>query len=218
MESYTALLSAGLSEMQLALDDAQLGQLQRYIGEIELFNPIYKLVGAHGEDLVIDHIFDSLIALPVIRECIASTAEPAIADLGSGAGLPGIPLAIALVEARFALVERMQRRVNFLRSAIVAAGLLERVRIIDTDLTAVQETFDLITFRAFHPLVDILDDVAPLVADGGWVCAYKGQQSAVEAELSAVEQRLESRWKSTLVPVSVPFLARARTLCLMQKL
>ncbi len=218
MGSYIDLLKRGLGMMELPLTEQQLEQLARYVSEIELFNPTYKLVGAEGEALIVDHIFDSLVAVPTIKRLLGQVENPRIADLGSGAGLPGIPLAIALSDAHFSLVERMQRRVSFLRSAVVATALTDRVAIIDRDLIEVQETFDLRTFRALHPLVDILESVAPLLETGGWVCAYKGQRSVVEAELAAVASTVSSRWKSELIPVTVPYLERERLLCLLQKL
>lgn len=215
---YEALIEQGLSELGLRFDERQRSQMERYIAEIEHFNPTYKLVGATGEALVVRHIFDSLAAVKTIEALTRSHESVHIADLGSGAGLPGIPLSIALPSATMTLVERMQRRVAFLRSAIVASSLVDRVRIIDRDLAEVQDRFDLVTFRAFRPLVEILDLVAPLLDAEGWVCAYKGQRAQVEAEIEAVEKRCKSRWESELVPIEVPMLEGERTLCLLRKI
>lgn len=215
---HEALIEQGLAQMGLRFDAGQRSQLERYIAEIERFNPTYKLVGATGEALVVRHIFDSLAAVKTIEALTESLESVRIADLGSGAGLPGIPLSIALPNASVTLVERMQRRVAFLRSAIVASSLFDRVRIFDRDLAEVKERFDLVTFRAFRPLVEILDLVAPLLDERGWVCAYKGQREQVEAELEAVEKRCKSRWKSALVAIEVPMLEGERTLCLLRKI
>jgi len=215
---YEPLIEHGLAELALPLDEGQRAQLSRYIAELERFNPVYKLVAATGEELVIRHIFDSLAAVKTIEALTDSRAPVRIADLGSGAGLPGIPLAIALPAASMTLVERMQRRVGFLRSAIVAATLVDRVRILDRDLAEVKERFDVVTFRAFRPLVEILDLVAPIIEEKGWVCAYKGQREQVEAELAAVQARCRSRWERELIPVEVPMLEGERTLCLLRKI
>ncbi|MCK9546927.1 MAG: 16S rRNA (guanine(527)-N(7))-methyltransferase RsmG [Sphaerochaeta sp.] len=215
---YEQLIDTGLAHLGLALDSVQRVQLDRYIAELERFNPTYKLVGSSGEELVIRHIFDSLAAVKTIEAITRGQKRVRLADLGSGAGLPGIPLAIALPHSSVALVERMQRRVGFLRSAIVASALTERVRILDVDLSQVRERFDVVTFRALRPLVEILDRVAPLVDEGAMICAYKGQREQVLAELAAVEEGCKSRWESELVAIEVPMLASERTLCLLRKI
>jgi len=215
---YEALLCEGLQGMGLELDAMQLGQLERYIAEIELFNPVYKLVGASGEELVIKHILDSLSAAQEIGALAASIPSCRIADLGSGAGLPGIPLAIALPSVPFTLVERMGRRVDFLRNALLACSLHQRVSVYDRDLKEVKGSFDLITFRAFHPLYDILDLVSPILSERGYVCAYKAQLDQVEAELEQVTRICKSRWKAKLIPLTVPKLDAQRMLCVLQKI
>ncbi|MXI86439.1 16S rRNA (guanine(527)-N(7))-methyltransferase RsmG [Sphaerochaeta halotolerans] len=215
---YEALIKEGLDAMQLSFSAEQLQQLERYIAEVELFNPIYKLVGAEGDDLVIRHIFDSLSAVGKIGEFARQYETPSFADLGSGAGLPGIPLAIALNAYPFTLVERMERRVNFLRNALVATGLSERVQIAAQDLKQVRQYFDVITFRAFRPLVEILDDVAPILSDGGLVCAYKGIGEQVESELIQVASQCKSRWSAEVFPLTVPHLDANRTLCVLTKI
>ncbi len=215
---YEETLKAGLAALDLELDSQQYSQLARYIAEIERFNPVYKLVGASGRDLVIRHILDSLSAAKTIESLLSQSTERRLVDLGSGAGLPGIPLAIALDRSTVTLVERMQRRVGFLRSAIVTSGLSERVTIVDRDLVELDGCFDVVTFRAFRPLVEILDLVSPIVADGGWVCAYKGQRLQLEEELAAVRDQCTSQWSATIIGLEVPFLDAERTLCLLQKI
>ena len=91
--------------------------LDRYIKEIELFNPAYGLVGAaDSSELVIKHILDSLAPLGIISRMLDRSAacRTQIADAGSGAGLPGIPLAIVLKDINFTLIEKMGRRAGFL--------------------------------------------------------------------------------------------------------
>ncbi|MDR2054179.1 MAG: class I SAM-dependent methyltransferase, partial [Treponema sp.] len=98
--------------------------LEKYIAEIELFNEAYGLVSARGRgELVTRHILDSLAPLGIIARALAGIEAPAIADAGSGAGLPGIPLAICLPSARVTLIERMGRRAGFLRNTLAILGL-----------------------------------------------------------------------------------------------
>ncbi|MFA7559817.1 MAG: RsmG family class I SAM-dependent methyltransferase, partial [Sphaerochaeta sp.] len=116
------------------------------------------------------------------------------------------------------LIERMGRRVDFLRTAVASVGLVDRVKIIDRDIKEVKERFDVITFRAFRPLVEILDSVAPLVSDGGVVVAYKALRASVEKELEDVASRLKTKWEAQLIELDVPFLDRSRILCLLHKI
>ncbi|MFA5698430.1 MAG: 16S rRNA (guanine(527)-N(7))-methyltransferase RsmG [Sphaerochaeta sp.] len=218
MGKYDDLLFQGLTRLGLDVSAPQVEQLKRYIAEIELFNPIYKLVGASGDELIINHIFDSLAGVRVIDEVLAKYPSPTLADVGSGAGLPGIPLAIALEGLPVTLIERMGRRVDFLRTAVASVGLVDRVKIIDRDIKEVKERFDVITFRAFRPLAEILDSVAPLVSDGGVVVAYKALRTSVEEELEDVANRLKTQWEAQLIELDVPFLDRSRILCLLHKI
>ncbi len=216
--NYRPLIDAGLAKIGLAFSDEQKSQLDAYISEIELFNPVYKLVGAEGDQLIIRHILDSLAVVPLIQAEAAKFENCKVADLGSGAGLPGIPLAIAMPSLSFTLVERMQRRIDFLTNALVRTSLSPRVQILPKDLKEVGKDFNLITFRAFRPLVEILDDVAPILSENGIICAYKGKADQVDEELELVQTKCKSRWSSRLVEVQVPFLDAERSLCLMKKI
>lgn len=215
MGKYDALITSSLESLGIVFDSVQMGQLNAYIAELELWNPTYKLVGAQGDDLITRHIIDSLSAVPVMKGLLSPDAE--VADLGSGAGLPGIPLAIALQDHSFTLVERMGRRVGFLRNALAVCRLGERVEVLDRDLKEVDRTFDLITFRAFRPLYDILDLVEPILTPEGVVCAYKGQAGALREELEKVHSMCTSRWVTREVTLDVPHLEAERMLCLLQK-
>ena len=219
MGRYDALLASSLQALGLVFDSEQMTQLNAYIAELELWNPTYKLVGAQGDELITKHIIDSLSAVPVIlAQLQAYGPDATIADLGSGAGLPGIPLAIALQGYHITLVERMGRRVGFLRNALAVCRLTDRVEVIDRDLKEVSQTFDLITFRAFRPLYDILDLVRPILSDGGVVCAYKAQAEPLAEELQKVATQCTSVWSHSLVTLEVPNLEAERMLCLLKKI
>ena len=93
-----------------------------------------------------------------------------------------------------------------------------RVTIIDRDIKELNERFEVLTFRAFRPLVEILDSVAPLLQVGGVVVAYKGLRANVEEELKEVKRKVTSRWEEELIDLDVPFLERSRMLCLLHKI
>jgi 16S rRNA (guanine527-N7)-methyltransferase len=130
-------------------------------------------------DRAIDiHLADSLVALdlPELR------AAREIADLGSGAGFPGLPLAIALPEASVALVESNARKCDFIRSAAAAAGVRNATVVAERaeSWTAGIGRCDLVTARALAPLAVIAEYAAPLLREGGALVAWKGRRDADE--------------------------------------
>ena len=226
------LLAAGLSK--LGLDNAAVRIhpiLTQYIEEIELFNPAYGLVKVQDRrELIIKHILDSLAPLSCIRGILenregAGQRAPRVADVGSGAGLPGIPLAISLPEAEFTLIERMGRRAGFLRDALAVLGL-PNVRVEETEMEKLPAAqtggFDLIVFRAFRPLgPDILKGLLRLLSPGGTIAAYKGRRESIEEEMSKLIGEAEKGkgpaiggWE--ILPLEVPFLEEERRLLLIR--
>jgi 16S rRNA (guanine527-N7)-methyltransferase len=194
--------------------------LAGYIAEIMTHNPVLSLVGTNQpEELVIRHILDSLAPMGIIsRKCDVSR----VADVGSGAGLPGIPLAIALPDSEFTLIERKGRRSGFLRNTLTALAAnnhssLSNVSVEEQEMEKVKpRRFTLVTFRAFKPLEPkILKKLFRLCANGGILAAYKGRQSKVEAEMAELERQMPSqtiRWE--LIPCPVPMLDEERHLLL----
>ncbi|MDR1956088.1 MAG: 16S rRNA (guanine(527)-N(7))-methyltransferase RsmG, partial [Treponema sp.] len=229
-EGNDTLLEAGIGCLCAADPDmAQLlgprtatiiSALETYIQEIERFNPVYKLVGARNrEELVVKHLLDSLCPLGIIfRLAQAMPGFPLrIADAGSGAGLPGIPLAISLAHSeryRFTLIERMGRRAGFLRTIQAVLGLRNVVVEEGEMEKAAPGRFQLITFRAFRPLEPkLLKGLFRLLAPGGALLAYKGREAAITAELSRVEAGIGS-WER--IPLTVPFLNEERHLLVLR--
>ncbi|GHT75295.1 ribosomal RNA small subunit methyltransferase G [Spirochaetia bacterium] len=210
--------------------DEAVSLLNRYIAEIELFNPAYGLVKViDRRELIIKHILDSLAPLGIIvrlldrfqakggsvlSSCSNTAAPLRIADVGSGAGLPGIPLAIALPGVNFTLIERMGRRAGFLRNTQALLGLAN-LEVEEAEMEKAEAArFDLITFRAFRPLdPPILRGLSRLLRTGGLLAAYKGRRDAIEAELAAIGGAHSG--SSEIIPCPVPFLAEERHLVVM---
>ena len=131
-------------------------------------------------------------------------ANATVADLGSGAGLPGVVLAIARPDLRITLVEPMARRVTFLDEAITRLGL-DTVDVVRERAGQWVDAprFDVVTARALAGLAKLLDWAMPLLADGGAMLAMKGSTATQEiAEASGVLRR----WHATadVVTSSVP--------------
>ena len=193
--------------------------LERYIKEIELFNPAYGLVAAADrEELVIKHILDSIAPLGLLSRLSAEAGETGgglkIADAGSGAGLPGIPLAICLPDCEFTLIERMGRRAGFLCST-KAVLELSNVSIEENELEKVKSgKFNLITFRAFKPLdPKLLKTLFNACAKGGIIAAYKGRLERTEMEMANIKTECPNR---ETISYKVPFLDEERHLLIIK--
>lgn len=125
------------------------------------------------------HVADSLAGLRV--EALRSAGR--IADLGSGGGFPGLVLAIALPDARVALVESVVKKAVFLRDAAADLGLAGRVEIVPDRAESWHDglgTADVVTARALASLPVLLEYAAPLLREGGALVAWKGARSAAE--------------------------------------
>ena len=188
--------------------------LNNYIKEIEIFNSAYGLVGANDtNELIIKHILDSLAPLGIINRLLKeANAEnrAQIADAGSGAGLPGIPLAITMPQCDFTLIERMGRRAGFLFNTKAVLSL-SNVSIEESELERTQSgRFNLVTFRAFKPLEPkLLKTLFKICASGGVIAAYKGRREKIEAEMSPLEKNCKN-WE--IIPCTTPFLEEERHL------
>ena len=241
MKSGDEFLAEGLAE--LGIEEANKKLLTRYIEEIELFNPAYGLVKVKDrEELIVKHILDSLAPLNIINSLLCtgkgseiSAGPKKIADVGSGAGLPGIPLAVCMQGVHFSLIERMGRRVGFLQNTLAVLNLAN-AEVEETEMEAAPLNsdgtgrFDIVVFRAFRPLEpDIYKGLVRLLSPNGILAAYKGRKEAVEEEMTHL---LSTRKKGTdssgsgvsgpgspsweLLPLNVPFLQEERHLLLIR--
>jgi 16S rRNA (guanine527-N7)-methyltransferase len=194
--------------------DEIIALLAGYIADIMTHNPVLSLVGTNDpKELVIRHVLDSLAPLGIIsRKCNLSR----IADVGSGAGLPGIPLAIVLPDSEFTLIERKGRRSGFLRNTLATLAdknrnNLSNVTVEEQEMEKVKpHRFTMVTFRAFKPLdPKILKKLFRLCANGGVLAAYKGRRIKIETEMAELEQPSQTiQWE--LIPCPVPMLDEER--------
>jgi 16S rRNA (guanine527-N7)-methyltransferase len=148
-----------------------------------------------------DHLADSLVALE-LPEVHGATR---IADLGSGAGLPGLPLAIALPEAAVLLVESHGRKCEYLRRACTECDIpnAEVVQVRAEEWTEGADSCDLVVARALAPLAVVAEYAAPLLQVGGALVAWRGRRDGGEeasAERAARELGLESHAPLAVTP------------------
>ncbi len=138
-----------------------------------------------------NHLADSLVALELPEVRVADV----VADIGSGAGLPGLPLAIALPEADVSLVESNHRKCEFIARAAAVCGL-SNVDVVGARAESWSEglgRFDLVTARALAPVPVVAEYAAPLLRIGGSLIVWRGRRDAKDealAERAADELRL----------------------------
>lgn len=171
------------------------GKLLKYVEELGFYNKAFDLVGADDkESIVRKHIFDSLCGISVFvrvaREITGKTGAEKrlrVADAGSGAGLPGIPLALVFPWWDFYLIERMSKRCTFLET-MAAVLSLENIKVVNSDIEKSPErNFDMVTFRAFRPLEEkIAAAVLDLKGDNGKILAYKAKPGKIREEMEGI--------------------------------
>lgn len=199
-------LERGIEALGVRLDDAQISQLERYLDLLEKWNRVYNLTAIRErERMVTHHVLDSLAILRHVR-------GPRVLDVGSGAGLPGIPLAIAGRSLHVTLVDSNQKKAAFLRQAIADLALanasVHAARIEAWDTNA---RFDTIVSRAFAELAEFILKSARLLTSGGVLLAMKGQYPHDEIK------RMPSKYRvRDVVKLDVPELAAERHLVIIE--
>ncbi|MEI2770044.1 MAG: 16S rRNA (guanine(527)-N(7))-methyltransferase RsmG [Candidatus Competibacter sp.] len=159
----------GSERLGIQLVPEAAARLGGYLALLERWNHAYNLTAVRDpEAMVVRHVLDSLSILPWL-------AGPQVLDVGSGAGLPGIPLAIARPDHRFCLVDSNGKRTRFLNQ-VVAELRLKNVGVARSRIEDYQPNtlFDSVVSRAFSTLADLVVDAGRLCAPAGRLLAMKG--------------------------------------------
>ncbi len=184
--SLAATLATGVSRLGLALPASAQRRLVGYLGLLEKWNRVYNLTAIREpERMVTHHLLDSLAVLPTLAQLGLAPAVLRLLDVGSGGGLPGIPLAIARPDWRVVLAETSHKKGTFLAQAAaelelgnieVALGRVEDFR--------PAQPFGIVISRAFSDLATFVRAARPHLAHGGAIVAMKGVHPTEElAEL-----------------------------------
>ena len=154
---------------------------ERYAAALTGDGIVRGLLGPREAEVVWDR---HVLNCAVVAELVPESAS--VLDVGSGAGLPGLPMAIARSDLRVTLLEPLERRVAFLRETVAALGLEGQVAVVRgrAEDRAVAPA-DVVTARALAPLPRLIGWTVPLVAAGGCVLAVRGARAADEVEEAA---------------------------------
>ena len=186
-------LALGVAELGLTLSQQQVADLNAFLQELERWNRVHNLTSVEGEQASIDlHLIDSIAILPIMREFLPSTRVQ-IADLGSGGGLPAIPIAIGQPNWSISLIEAVRKKTAFLQNVKGKLGLGNASIYSDrVEHVARQEPgkYDAVISRAFTSLDRFLDLAEPFLKPGGLVFAMKARRA--DEELLAVSAE---RWR-----------------------
>ncbi len=199
---HEALWSKGLQALDMSIDDSQLDRLKQYVDLLSRWNKTYNLTAVREPAKMIPtHIFDSLVVAPFIRgaNCL---------DVGSGAGLPGIPLAILQPDRSFTMLDTNGKKTRFIQQAIIELGL-SNADVVQSRVEQWQPThrYQAIISRAFSSIADFVNGCTALLADDGSLYAMKGQHPLQELAYLPKGYQLESKQV-----LEVPFLEGERHL------
>jgi 16S rRNA (guanine527-N7)-methyltransferase len=207
-------LDTGLTAIPFAFPD-QIGvRLIKFRDLLAKWNRAYNLTAIRDPAaMVAQHLLDSLAVLPAIRQLVLATRRQIrLADIGSGAGLPGIPLALALPDWQVTLIETVDKKSAFQRQAKAELGL-ENLAVINGRVEQVEAGgFDLVISRAFSELADFVTLAGHLIVPGGFLLAMKGVMPNQEIADLPQPWRVESA-----LPIVVPGLDAQRHLIVLRK-
>lgn len=197
-------LKHNIQAMGLELQTEAPEKLLAYRDMLVKWNKTYNLTALRDPlQMLSHHLLDSLAILPWIT-------GPNLLDVGSGAGLPGIPLAIARPDLQVTLVDAVQKKTSFQKQVAIELGL-NNVHVHHTRIEEFQGSYAIITSRAFAELADFVRLTHPLLAPGGHWLAMKGQQP--DQELAALPEGIKL---AALHPLAVPGVEGARHLVILQ--
>ena len=192
--------------VQLTAEDAT--RLMALLGELARWNRTYNLTAITAPaEMVTHHLLDSLAIQPDV-------AGERIADVGTGAGFPGLPLALVNPTRDFTLIDSSGKKIRFLQHAVRALGL-SNVTALQTRVETFQPAvpFDSVIARAFAPLPVMLERAGHLCARDGRVLAMKGRWPEQELE------RLPAPWEvERSRTLAIPGLAEERCLLVLRRL
>lgn len=201
-------LEEGLAAMRLELDESQRAKLLQYVALLDKWNKAYNLTAVRDPERMIGlHILDSLSVHSHLPR------GPTLIDVGTGAGLPGIPLAIARVDLQVSMLDAIAKKTTFVRQAAAELGLANATVLTErVEKYQPANQYDVVISRAFAELKDFVDGAAHLCADSGRLLAMKGVHPHDEIARLPASFVVEE-----VIPLNVPSVEGQRHLVVIRK-
>ena len=196
-------LEQGLAEMGLGCNAAQAERLLQYIDLMDKWNKVYNLTAIQGKQKMLAyHVLDSLSIAQQIP------AQAYCLDVGSGAGLPGIPLAILLPQTRWVLLDSNGKKTRFIQQ-VIASCALSNVKVVQSRVEDyhAESHFDVIVSRAYAAIADFVHSVHHLWAAHTQLMSMKTELT--KEERSALD---ETQFDLEILPLQVPGISEYRSL------
>ncbi len=202
-------LREGLAELGLVLADPQISQLLAYQELIAKWNQVYNLTAVRDpQEMLTHHLLDSLAVVRPLRQHLAGRAT--LLDVGSGAGLPGVVLAIACPDLMVTCVDTVAKKAAFIQQVAVTLGL-PHLKGLHARVEALPGPYDIISSRAFSSLPDFVKGSRQALAPQGVWMAMKGKHP--QEELAALPVDVDV---FHVEPLTVPDLSAERCIVWMR--
>ena len=194
------ILAQAIDELGLTLSAQQQRSLLLYLDQLLLWNKAYNLTAITDPvEALIKHIIDCLAI-------ITHLPSGSLLDIGTGAGLPAVIIAICQPERSCTALDSNQKKIRFIKQVSSELGL-SNMQPIASRIEAHEASYDVVTSRAFASLIDFVAVAEPRLADNGYLCAMKGKAPS-EEELDA----LSNDWQFKTIKLNVPRLHDSRHL------
>ena len=209
-----AALRAGLAELHLSLSDAQVQGLLDYQNLIGKWNKVYNLTAVRDPaEMLTHHLLDSLAAVAPLQKHLQDRGltNARVLDVGAGAGLPGVVLAICCPTLAVTCVDTVGKKAAFIKHVALALGLPNLIGL-HARVETITQPFDVICSRAFASLADFTGWSQAAMAPGGVWMALKGKHPAEELAMLPPNVAMFH-----VEPLTVPGLAAERCIIWLQK-
>ena len=207
-------LRAGLAALQLSLSDAQIQELLDYQTLIGKWTKVYNLTSVRDPaEMLTHHLLDSLAAVAPLQKYLQGRglSAPSLLDVGSGAGLPGVVMAICCPNLAVTCVDTVGKKAAFIKHVALALGL-PNLTGLHARVETITQPFDVICSRAFASLADFTAWSQAALAPGGAWMALKGKHPAAELAMLPPDVAMFH-----VEPLAVPGLAAERCIIWLQK-
>lgn len=200
LPKLATMLAQAIDELGLTLSAQQQRTLLLYLDQLLLWNNAYNLTAITDPvEALIKHIIDCLAI-------ITHLPPGSLLDIGTGAGLPAVIIAICQPERQCTALDSNQKKIRFIKQISSELGLTN-MQPIASRIEAHEASYEVVTSRAFASLIDFVEVAQPRLAENGYLCAMKGKAPSDE-ELQA----LSDAWQIRTIALKVPRLQDSRHL------